>query len=80
VPVQKDFVVSKTMIRTWKGIMQGGVSSPPFYNNSVLEAQKGIQTSFIFRGFDLSPLNYADNVLTSVGPFLVLREILRFIS
>ena len=63
VPVQKDFVVSKTIFRIWKGIRQGGVSSPPFYNKSVLEAQKKVQTSFIFRGLDLSLLNYADDVL-----------------
>ncbi|XP_065578592.1 uncharacterized protein LOC136039001 [Artemia franciscana] len=67
VPVQKDFIVSKTTPKTiicaWKGIRQGGVTSRPFYNNSVLEAQKKVQTSFIFRGLDSSLLNYADDVL-----------------
>ena len=29
----------------------------------MLEAQKKVQTSFIFRGLDLSFLNYADDVL-----------------
>ena len=40
-----------------------GVSSPPFYNKSVLEVQKKVLTSFIFWGIDLSYLNYADDVL-----------------
>ena len=48
VPVRNDYVVSKTLICIWKGIRLGGVSSPPFYNNSMLEAQKKVQTSFIF--------------------------------
>ena len=36
VPTQKDFVDSKST-SVWKGIRQGGVSSPLFYNNSMLE-------------------------------------------
>ena len=39
------------------------MSSPPFYNNSVLEVHKKVQTPFIFRSLDLSHLNYADDVL-----------------
>ena len=49
VPVRNDCVVSKTTICIWEGIRPGGVSSPPFYNNSLLEARKKVQTSFIFK-------------------------------
>ena len=46
-----------------KGIRQGAIPSPPLFNNSVINAQKKVDTSFIFRGLDLSLLNYADYIL-----------------
>jgi exonuclease III len=63
VPTRDGFAISKCVIRVWKGIRQGGISSPPLYNNSVLEAQKKVRTTFIYRGLDMSLLNYADDIL-----------------
>ena len=37
-PVSNGYVLSWVRIRVWKGIRQGGVSSPSLYNNSVVEA------------------------------------------
>ena len=53
----------KAVIRVWKGIRQGGVTSPPLYNNSVVAPQKKARISFVFKGLDLSILNYADDIL-----------------
>ena len=46
-----------------KGIRQGAITSPPLFNNSVIDAQKKVEISYIFRGLGLSPLNYADDTL-----------------
>ena len=46
------------------GIRQGAITSPPLFNNSVINAQKKVDMSFIFRCLDLSLLlNYADDIL-----------------
>ena len=55
--------VSDFLIPVRKGIRQGALSSPPLYNNSIIEAQKTVKTCFIFRGIDLSLVNYADDIL-----------------
>ncbi|XP_065582962.1 uncharacterized protein LOC136042033 [Artemia franciscana] len=46
-----------------KSIRQGTITSPPLFNNSVIDAQKKADMSFIFEGLGLSLLNYADDVL-----------------
>ena len=61
--VDKLFCVAQYHGR--KGIQQGAISSPLLYNNSVLESQKPVKTSFLFRGMDLSMLNYADDILNT---------------
>ena len=74
VPVSNGYVLSRVRIRVWKGIRQGGVSSPPLYNNSVVEAQKKVITSFIFRSLDLSFANYADDVLNLSRTYAGIEE------
>ena len=46
-----------------KSFRQGAIASSPLFNNSVIDAQKKVEMSFIFRGLDLSLLNYADDIL-----------------
>lgn len=62
VPSPNGPIVLPKAIPVRKGIRQGAISSPRLYNNSVLEAQKLVQMSCIFRGLDVTLLNYADDI------------------
>ena len=46
-----------------KGVRQGGLTSSSLFNNSVLNAQNSGNFSCIHRGFNLSLINIADDVL-----------------
>ena len=46
-----------------KGVRQGGLTSPSLFNNSVLNAQNSVKFSCIHRGFNLSLITFADDVL-----------------
>ena len=63
VPVVGGFVLSEIMIPVRKGIRQASITSPPLYNNGVLEAQSYTISSCIYRGLDVSVLNYANDVI-----------------
>lgn len=66
--------ISSTIIPVRKGIRQGAISSPPFYNNSVIEAQQVVKPSFLYLGLDLSLLNYADDILNLSRSFSRFEE------
>ena len=59
----EGLVLSSQIVQVKKGIRQGAISSPLLYNNSIIEAQKYVKPSFIFRGVDITLLNYADDIL-----------------
>ena len=65
---------SESLIPVQKGIRQGAITSPPLYNNSVLEAQSHTVTSCIYRGIEVSVLNYAHDVLNISPSVLSIEE------
>ena len=50
------------------------VSSPSFYNNSVIESQKDVEMSFVFRGRDKSLLNYVNDTLNLSRSFGMIKK------
>ena len=53
-------VASTTVIPVTKVIRHGAISSLPLNNNSIIDAW--VVVRFIFRGLDISLLNYADDI------------------
>ena len=66
--------ISAVVVPVEKGIRQGAVSSPTLYNNSVIESQKDVEMSLVFRGRDISLLNYADDILNLSRSFWMIEK------
>ena len=66
--------MSAVVVSVEKGIRQGAVSSPPLYNNSVIESQNDVEMRFVFRGIDISLLNYADDILNLSRSFGMIEK------
>ena len=65
VPSRSGQIILRNSVPMRKGIRQGTISSPLLYNNSVPKSQNSVKISFIFRGMDLSLLNYTDDILNT---------------
>ncbi|XP_065575022.1 uncharacterized protein LOC136036651 [Artemia franciscana] len=66
--------ISTVVVPVEKGIRQGAVSSPSLYNNNFLESRKDVEMSFVFKGRDISLLNYAYDILNLSHSFGMIEK------
>jgi len=63
------------LFNIFKGVRQGGLTFPAFFNNSVSAAQCSAEYTCIYGGIDVSLFTYADDVLNLSCTFLEVREL-----
>lgn len=80
VPCVNALTLSSSLIPVEKGIRQGALTSPPLFNNSIISSQEPVQSTCIFRGLNVSLIDYADDILNASRTLIGIEETFRVLS